>query len=252
MSTITGKKSAPQSRVFAPNTEQPPVPSSWWSAVLVVVAVWLGASLVANIIVLLVVPPPDSGGVPVTVVLGSLMVTQMLVASATLAYVWLRAKRAPLAILGFRSTQTRRALTALAGGIVGAAVLEVLLRAVIPAAWRPEHFLTTAVQNGTPIVIGLVVITGVVIAPLVEEAVFRGYLMGALAQRFGFIVAALGSSAVFGLVHLTSGLVSAGFAFLLGLVLCWVYKVSGSLWVNILIHAATNAVAFTVALGIFG
>lgn len=249
MSKVTGSESAHRSRIISPDAELPTLPSSWWAALLAVVVTWIGASLAATIIVLLVTVPPGSGTseIPAPSLMAVSIVTQVLVAAATLAYVWLRAKRAPLPILGFRSPLPRTALTALAGGLAGAAVLQVLLRGIVPEAWRPEHSFTTAVQDGTPMVIGLVFVTGVVVAPLVEETVFRGYLMAAFARRFGFVAAALGSSVVFGLVHLASGPVSASFAFLLGLVLCWVYKKSGSLWMSVLIHAATNALAFTIA-----
>lgn len=256
MPKTTNKRSAHRSLGFSPDAPLPTVPSSWWAALLAVFLIWVGASLVATIIVLLATVPPGSGktpsevlNVPAEVVLTTTVVTQALIAAATLVYVGLRAKQSPLPILGFRSDRRRPALTALLGGIAGAAVLEVLLRLVVPTAWRPEHPFTTAVQEGASVIIGLVFVSGVVFAPLVEEAVFRGYLMTAFVQRFGFVTAALVSSVAFGLAHLTFSPVSAGFAFALGLVLCWVYKKSGSLWLSVLIHAATNAVAFTIALG---
>ena len=56
-------------------------------------------------------------------------------------------------------------------------------------------------------------VSSVVIAPVVEEYLFRGVALDALRSRYGVVVAVVGSSAVFGGIHLllggVSGIVSA-------------------------------------------
>ena len=95
-----------------------------------------------------------------------------------------------------------------------AAVLEVLLRIVVPDQWIPLHPFTAAVQGGTAIQLGVVFLAGVVLAPLAEETLFRGYLQVAISRRFGFPAGALGSILVFALLHPNP--VTVAFGFLLG------------------------------------
>ncbi|GAB4217260.1 MAG: hypothetical protein OHK0022_59330 [Roseiflexaceae bacterium] len=80
-------------------------------------------------------------------------------------------------------------------------------------------------------------ICGGVIVPIAEELLFRGVLYNWLRSR-GFWLAALVSSALFGLVHghLTIGII----AFVLGLVCAWVYERSRSLWAPIAVHIGFN------------
>jgi len=83
-------------------------------------------------------------------------------------------------------------------------------------------------------------------APLGEELLYRGMLYGALRRRWGFWGAALVSSLAFGLFHVIPLQVLT--AMLLGLVLCWVYERSGSLWAPALVHLVNNLLAFGLAL----
>lgn len=85
----------------------------------------------------------------------------------------------------------------------------------------------------------------VVVAPVVEEVFFRGFLFRALAQRLGFWVAAAASAALFSVAHLDAAL--AGPAFLSGIVFAWVYWRAGSLWPAVLAHTSQNAIAFGLA-----
>ena len=78
-----------------------------------------------------------------------------------------------------------------------------------------------------------------VLAPICEEAIFRGFLFGGTAERWGPKVAAVGTSAIFALLHFYSwqGFVAV---FCYGLVFCWLYRRSGSLWPGIIAHAIFN------------
>ncbi len=84
----------------------------------------------------------------------------------------------------------------------------------------------------------------VVVAPLVEEVLFRGVLFRGLRSRMRFVWAAGLSSLLFGLMHgLGILLVATG---LVGFFCAWVYERSGSLWTAIATHAAFNATAVAV------
>jgi len=92
------------------------------------------------------------------------------------------------------------------------------------------------------IVIGL----AVVIAPVAEELIFRGYIYGVMKKYGGRIVAILVSSALFAVIHLHAP--SLAGLFILAVVLVLVYERTGSLWAPILMHATFNAVSVAAAL----
>ena len=76
-----------------------------------------------------------------------------------------------------------------------------------------------------------------VVAPLVEEFVFRGVIMQPL-RRFGNVFAVVASALLFGLSH--GGPSNVLFAFLCGLALGFVVIASKSLWVGIAVHFFNN------------
>jgi hypothetical protein len=82
-------------------------------------------------------------------------------------------------------------------------------------------------------------ITGAVIAPIVEEIFFRGFLFQGFRQKYGWMPALFLSSAIFGAAHLDP--VSLIPTFVLGCVLAYVYHRSNSVWPGILFHAAINS-----------
>ncbi len=86
---------------------------------------------------------------------------------------------------------------------------------------------------------GLFLFMGVVIAPLFEEATFRGFLFGGLRQKFGWQKSALISSVIFGAGHLSIAAFIPTFA--LGLLFSYLYQKSNSLWPGIIIHTVINA-----------
>lgn len=90
----------------------------------------------------------------------------------------------------------------------------------------------------------------VILPPLVEEIVMRGYLFTSFIKRYRFVISALVTSVVFAAPHLQLGsdappLWSAAVdTFVLSLVLCYMRYKSGSLWPGIILHALKNGVAF--------
>jgi|GEM_PF-223832 len=97
----------------------------------------------------------------------------------------------------------------------------------------------------------LAFISLVLLPPVVEEIMFRGFLFAGLRRKFKFIIAALVTSAVFALPHLfeTSGglLWMAGIdTFILSLVLCYVREKTGTVWAGMIIHGLKNFVAFYI------
>jgi uncharacterized protein len=89
---------------------------------------------------------------------------------------------------------------------------------------------------GSPI---WLILAGVILAPLVEEMFFRGFLFPGFRQRFGWVKALFLSSGLFGLAHVDP--VSLFPTFLLGCVLTYAYQRSNSLWPGIILHFLVNA-----------
>lgn len=82
----------------------------------------------------------------------------------------------------------------------------------------------------------------VVIAPVAEEILFRGFLFGKLRKHVPIWVAILITSLLFAFVH---GAVNVGIdVFALSIVLCLLRLVSGTIWPSILLHMLKNAIAF--------
>jgi membrane protease YdiL (CAAX protease family) len=83
-----------------------------------------------------------------------------------------------------------------------------------------------------------------VVAPLIEELVCRCFLYRALERQYGWFVAMLGSSAVFGLLH-----PHFAAAFTSGLVFACLYRRTGSLWAPIAVHSFFNFMLWWPILG---
>ena len=86
-------------------------------------------------------------------------------------------------------------------------------------------------------------ITLVILAPLLEEILYRGFLFRAFKNRLGPLWAAIVSSGIFATYHWYSafGWVSI---FVSGLVFTWQAHRSGSLWPGMITHAMLNFIYF--------
>ena len=84
-----------------------------------------------------------------------------------------------------------------------------------------------------------------VLAPLVEEAVFRGLLYGWLAGRWGTVAAWIVSSVLFAAAHVEPA--HAILVLPLGLWFGWLRRRTDSLWPSLVAHAVNNGVAVVAA-----
>jgi len=85
-----------------------------------------------------------------------------------------------------------------------------------------------------------------VVAPITEEPIFRGLLLGGLLKRYTPIKAILVSSVLFAFIHLN--IYQFLTATLLGLLYGWWFLKTRSLWPSLLGHATNNAIVFLVPL----
>lgn len=82
----------------------------------------------------------------------------------------------------------------------------------------------------------------VVMAPVFEELLCRGVVLGSLRARYGVVVAWLVSAIFFGVLHVQPAQVVN--ATVIGLVLGFVYLATESMWAVMILHALNNGVAY--------
>jgi membrane protease YdiL (CAAX protease family) len=88
----------------------------------------------------------------------------------------------------------------------------------------------------------LAFMTLVVLAPLAEEVLFRGYLYGKLKGYVPAVAAAIATSLLFGIAHLQW---NVGLdVFILSLALCGLRSLTGSIWSGVLVHMIKNGIAY--------
>ncbi len=91
---------------------------------------------------------------------------------------------------------------------------------------------------------GWSVLSAVVLAPLLEEYLFRGLFIDSMRRRMGTLGAVFVSALLFGLAH---GIPQQAFnAFVVGLILGYIYVRTDSLAVVVIIHAINNALAYVL------
>jgi membrane protease YdiL (CAAX protease family) len=105
--------------------------------------------------------------------------------------------------------------------------------------------------TGNGLTMALAFLGLVVLPPIAEELIFRGFLYGTLrSNKVKAVWATLVTSLMFGALHLLGGttneLLWIGFAdtFVLSLVLCYVREETGSVWACIILHALKNGLVF--------
>ncbi len=82
----------------------------------------------------------------------------------------------------------------------------------------------------------------VILPPLVEETVFRGYMFPAFAKRHGLVVGAIISSLLFAIAHWQLNV--SVYTFILGLLLCFLYTRLGSIIPGMALHMLNNYIAY--------
>lgn len=141
--------------------------------------------------------------------------------------------------LGFRGVRIRHFL--LASGVLAVMFLFNYLFSLILMQFG------TSIQPGIEtIVTGTdfplwLMAAGVLIGPLSEEILFRGFVFGGLETRYGWKKAALVSSLIFSALHIQPTALLP--LFVIGFLLCYLYYATNSLWPGVAVHAAMNALA---------
>lgn len=111
---------------------------------------------------------------------------------------------------------------------------------LIGVPWEPSPQDSILIFRGmdSPLMIVTMIVLAVIVAPIVEEIIFRAGVFRFLKGRISYVAAILVSSLVFGLVHANiqsfAGLVAVGAC------LCLAYELSGNLKVAMFFHGFFN------------
>jgi membrane protease YdiL (CAAX protease family) len=148
--------------------------------------------------------------------------------------------------LGFRSFNMRKGLL-LAAGIVVAGLLISVLYDLLMSQFGEES--SSLILDFTDTALGLATITilAVVLAPFAEEIFFRGFFFAGISNRYGYGWGAVFSALIFAMAHLMQ---PGAFLpiFLLGLLMAWLYRKTGSIWACIITHSVYNSLALVFML----
>lgn len=124
-------------------------------------------------------------------------------------------------------------------GIVLIIATSIAIEPVINAF--PEHWferLNTAIGRG-----GWAILMTVLLAPVFEEMLFRGLILESARQKWGTSAAIMISAVLFGLVHAPI-LPQMLNAFVMGVIMGYIYILTDSLFSVIVIHAVNNGIAY--------
>ena len=123
-----------------------------------------------------------------------------------------------------------------------ATIILAALQKIVPGInWQESQDVgfNNLITNGDFIVTFIML---VIVAPIAEEIIFRGWLYGKLRARIPAIPAILLVSVLFGIVH---GQWNVGVTvFVMSIAMCVIRELTGTIWGGVLIHILKNGIAF--------
>lgn len=174
----------------------------------------------------------------------------LLLIAIVLSFLILRARN-PLDLFGLRGVGFTHNLSAACVGLLAAMpavyFIHSLCLLLLGADAEPQPLLQFLAQNSSLQDRLLLIVTALVLAPVAEELIFRGYVFGVLRRYTGRWWAMVVSALVFSAIH--AHIPSLAGLFVLAVALTLVYEGTGSLWAPILMHSLFNGitVVFTLA-----
>ncbi len=180
----------------------------------------------------------------------------LVVEAMALTIVWLvvkhyRGSRRTIGLLKPRWVDALIAACGFAAYFLAYIVLIAVLQVVIPSlnlSQQQDIGFQNVTTGGSLI---LAFLSLVVIPPIAEEIIFRGFVYTGFRRKFGFVVATLATSVLFAIPHLLEAksggpLWVAGIdTFVLSFILCFLREKTGRLVPGMGVHALKNMVAFS-------
>ena len=171
-----------------------------------------------------------------------------MILTAAVLYLLLRREGKSLGAVGFRGSLTiRGVLYAVLGYLVVLGLYhltEVALGAIgIDMFWRGGSDSQLIVAN-THLDWAILILGPVIVSPITEELIFRGYVLNALLGKLGKVIAASLSAVVFASVHIMFGPGLMVYIFLGSFVSAYLFIRFRNLYPCILMHFLTNLWAY--------
>lgn len=259
--------------VWGPNPEQRPhslrhVPAPgasqrWWDIFLVPVLGMAGAAILTTIAALggILIVMGRSATVDEIGIVIKRQASEPLAVYAVETIVYLGVVVGVVILLALRGHRlgsvyfgTTRRLFIFAAILTGAALATFVLfiLSLLPAGVQQQLIeQNDLLMPETRLETAILFFIAVLLAPFVEELYFRGVVLRALGARIPFALSAVVTAAFFSLTHGhlfilpgAGGWVLSGVIFILGVVLAYWARWSGSLRAPVLVHATYNAVLF--------
>jgi membrane protease YdiL (CAAX protease family) len=149
--------------------------------------------------------------------------------------------------LGLRRFKLLKAILIIFGAVIAFGILVSLAFSLV--AWLYPSFNADQVQANefteaatNPQTRRLSFIALVLIPPVIEEIIFRGFIFPAFSKKRGVIFGAITSSLLFGLAHLQGNVTV--YTIVLGLLLCLMYVKLRSIVPGMVLHMINNYLAF--------
>jgi membrane protease YdiL (CAAX protease family) len=180
-----------------------------------------------------------------------LIVAQLLLSGATMAFLYglVRGRTsAPFwpamgwRVFGNVASRTSTAARYVLGGFALALIVGILGRYVSGSSPVPLEEMFRTRQS-----VLLMMALGILVAPLVEETVFRGCLYPVIARRFGLWVGVVVTGTLFGLAHaqqLGGAVGQVSLLILVGIILTYIRARSGTVMASYLVHLGYNTILF--------
>lgn len=167
-----------------------------------------------------------------------------------LLVLWVVARRVgvnPFGLVGLRKAPARPVIfLGVAVGVLGrvAALAWGVLLQIFGVELPGEVSDPTQLLPAGALGAAFIVIATVVLAPIAEEAIFRGVLLPSLYDRWGRALAMAMSSVVFAATHVVPITLPPLFVF--ALMLAWIFIRSRTLWTAVIAHAVFNAIGLAM------
>jgi membrane protease YdiL (CAAX protease family) len=245
---VAGSERANDGRTFGLARGPHPGDVSWnWRDVLL--AVVIAAAPIAVLTVLGTLSGSGSGASakPTAGFALAAIVSTVLVDGWLVFWAWffsLRKYRLPLASFGFRGFEERSSWGVAGAVIVGGVLATIILGDISDFVYRhvvgpvPQENVVTIFPH-TSAGLVLFVVLAVLIAPVLEETFFRGFVFQGLASSWGPIAGALLSALVFAAWHQQLSVLIPIFG--LGVLLAAAFYWTRSIYANMTMHAVFNA-----------
>ena len=226
---------------------RPRLPAIDWTMAQALRGLLVGLILAFLIAPALVLPfDPDLDGDLTRLIAQALLGSTLLAVALFVAGTWRkRSARAAVRELGLVSFKPS-AFGWILVGLFATYVATALFAELVVQPEQEDISGDLGVGDETLLVAVVAVVLMVGLAPVAEELFFRGMLFSGLRDRMSPWPAALLAGLIFGSIHAPSGLTAVVPLAALGVMFCWLYERTGSLWPSVIAHAINNGLALAL------